>query len=237
MNQVSDDIRGGTARRALRFIVLVDVSGSMTGDKIQAVNRAIRECIPEMRKNNQDNPFAEMFVEVITFSTGARWHVNRISVEEFSWRDLEADGVTDLGAALDLVTNALDVQNMGKRNLPPVLLLLSDGGPTDDWENALRRFEATPWGSPGRTVRIAVAIGEGADKSVLARFTGSEETVLNADRAATLVQLIKWASISVTRSHSTSMASTGSGGIGGVSAAPLPPPPVTVQSDGDDEPW
>lgn len=234
----SDDVRGGTSRRTLRFIMLVDISGSMTGDKIQAVNRAVRECIPEMRKNNLDNPFAEMFVEVITFSTGARWHVPRISVQEFSWNDLQADGVTDLGAALDLVSTALDVNNMGKRNLPPVLLLLSDGGPTDDWEVALRRFEATPWGQPGRTVRIAVAIGEGADKAVLARFTGNAETVLNADRATTLVQLIKWASISVTQSHSTSMsAGAGASALGGVSAPRLPPPPVVVQSDGDDEPW
>jgi uncharacterized protein YegL len=235
MPDPSDDVRGGTARRSLRFLVLVDVSGSMAGDKIQTVNRAMRECIPEMRKNNQDNPFAEMFVEVITFSTGAVWHVPRTSVEQLAWKDLGANGVTDLGAALDLVTEALDLQNMGKRNLPPVLLLLSDGQPTDDWELALRRFEATAWGKPGRTVRIAVAIGEGADKGVLARFTGNPETVLNADRAATLVQLIKWASISVTKSHSTSMATTGAGGA--PAPAPLPPPPVTVQSDGDDEPW
>lgn len=235
MADLSDDVRGGTARRSLRFLVLVDVSGSMAGDKIQAVNRAIRECIPEMRKNNQDNPFAEMFVECITFSTGAVWHVPRTSVDQFNWRDLDANGVTDLGAAIDLVNEALDVQNMGKRNLPPVLLLLSDGGPTDDWELSIRRFEATAWGKPGRTVRIAVAIGEGADKGVLARFTGSPETVLNADRATTLVQLIKWASISVTKSHSASMATTGAAGA--PAAAPLPPPPVMVQSDGDDEPW
>ena len=143
MPDVSDDVRGGAARRSLRFILLVDVSGSMTGDKIQAVNRAVRECIPEMRKNDQDNPFAEMSVEVITFGTGAVWHAPRTSVGEFTWRDLDASGVTDLGAAIDLVTETLDVQNMGKRNLPPVLLLLSDGGPTDDWELALRRFEAS----------------------------------------------------------------------------------------------
>ena len=70
---------------------------------------------------------------------------------------------------------------------------------------------------------------------MLGRFTGNSETVLSADRAATLVQLIKWASISVMKSHSTSMAATGAGGA--PAAAPLPPPPVTVQSDGDDEPW
>lgn len=230
-----DDLRGGTARRSLRFIMLVDASGSMSGDKIQTVNRAVRECIPEMRKNNEDNPFAEMSVEVITFATGAVWHVPRTPVATFSWRDLSANGVTDLGAAVDLVIEALDVQNMGRRNLPPVLLLLSDGQPTDDWELALRRFEATPWGKPGRTVRIAVAIGEGADRGVLARFTGNQETVLAADRAATLVNLIRWASVSVTKSHSASMAVA----EGGASApAPLPPPPVVVAStDDDDEPW
>ncbi len=235
MPAATDDLRGGTARRTLRFIMLVDVSGSMQGDKIQAVNRAVRECIPEMRKNNRDNPFAEMSVEVITFGTGAVWHVPKTAVDQFTWKDLTAEGVTDLGAAMNLVTEALDVQTMGKRNLPPVLLLLSDGGPTDDWELALRRFEATSWGKPGRTVRIAVAIGEGADKTVLTRFTGNPETVLSADKAATLVALIKWASISVTKSHSTSMAvASGAGPV----AAPLPPPPVVVASkDADDEPW
>jgi uncharacterized protein YegL len=232
-----DDVRGGTARRSLRFIMLVDVSGSMSGDKIQAVNRAVRECIPEMRRNNQDNPFAEMFVEVITFGTGARWHVPRTSVQEFTWRDLGAEGVTDFGAALDLVTQTLDVENMGKRNLPPVLLLLSDGAPTDDWERALRRFETTPWGHPGRTVRIAVAIGEGADKGMLARFTGTIETVLAADRAATLVQLIKWASVSVTKSHSASLLMAGGTASAPSPLALLPPPPVTLQTDSDDEPW
>ena len=226
-----DDLRGGTARRSLRFILLVDVSGSMSGDKIQAVNRAVRECVPEMRKSNADNPFAEMSVEVITFSTGATWHIPRTPVERFEWRDLSADGVTDLGAGVDLLTEGLDVQNMGKRNLPPVLLLMSDGGPTDDWELALRRFEATPWGKPGRTVRIAVAIGEGANKGVLQRFTGSPETVLSADRAATLVNLIRWASISVTQSHSRSVAV----GAGGAVGAPLPPPPSLAADD--DEPW
>lgn len=236
MAEPLDDLRGGAARRSLRFIMLVDVSGSMHGDKIQAVNRAIRECIPVMRKNNQDNPFAEMTVEVITFSTGAVWHVPRTPVEQFSWRDMDAEGVTDLGAAVDLVTEALDVQNMGKRNLPPVMLLLSDGGPTDDWELALKRFEATPWGRAGRTVRIAIAIGEGANKAVLTRFTGNSETVLNADRATTLINLIKWASISVTKSHSTSVAAVQDGGA--PAPAPLPPPPVAVGgSDDDDEPW
>ncbi|MGC4118477.1 MAG: VWA domain-containing protein [Myxococcales bacterium] len=235
MAEALDDLRGGTARRSLRFVMLVDVSGSMSGDKIQAVNRAVRECIPEMRKNNRDNPFAEMTVEVITFSTGAVWHVPKTPVEQFNWKDLGAEGVTDLGAAVNLVTEALDVQNMGKRNLPPVLLLLSDGGPTDDWELALRRFEATPWGKPGRTVRIAVAIGEGADKGVLARFTGNPETVLSADKASALVSLIKWASISVTKSHSASMAVAAGGGP---APAPLPPPPVVVASkDDDDAPW
>ena len=235
MADATDDLRGGTARRGLRFIMLVDLSGSMQGDKIQAVNRAIRECIPEMRKNNRDNPFAEMTVEVITFASGAVWHVPKTPVEQFNWKDLDASGVTDLGAALNLLTEALDVQNMGKRNLPPVLLLLSDGGPTDDWELALKRFEATAWGKAGRTVRIAVAIGEGADKGVLTRFTGNPETVLNADKATTLIALIKWASISVTKSHSTSMAVTSGAGP---AAAPLPPPPVVVATkDADDEPW
>jgi len=80
-----EDFRGGTSRRSLKFILLVDVSGSMHGDKIQAVNRAIHECIPEMQRVSRDNPFAEMTVEVIAFSSGAVWQVPRTSVEDFTW--------------------------------------------------------------------------------------------------------------------------------------------------------
>jgi uncharacterized protein YegL len=237
MSDALDDFRGGTSRRSLKLAFLIDVSGSMHGDKIQAVNRAVHECIPELRRNNAENPFAEMTVEVITFSTGAVWHVPRTPVDQFGWRDVGAGGVTDLGAAVDLLHESLDVQNMGRRNLPPVIVLLSDGGPTDNWLPALKKFNATPWGKSGRTVRIAIAIGEGADKQVLTEFTGNPETVLSADRASTLVNLIKWASVTVSKAHSTSVAITA--GDAPPAAAPLPPPPVSAAfgADDDDEPW
>jgi len=233
-----DDLRGGTSRRALKLIFLIDVSGSMYGDKIQAVNRAIHECIPELRRNNAENPFAEMTAEVITFSTGAVWHVPRTPVDTFTWQDVSANGVTDLGAAIDLLGGALDVQTMGRRNLPPVIVLLSDGGPTDNWLPSLKKFNGSPWGKPNRTVRIAIAIGEGADKQVLTEFTGNPETVLSADRATTLVNLIRWASVTVSKAHSTSVAVAQGGAQ--PAAAPLPPPPVSAAfaaDDDDDEPW
>ena len=53
---------------------------------------------------------------------------------------------------------------MGRRALPPVIVLLSDGTPTDSWEQELNTFNSTGWGHPGRTVRIAIAIGHDANK-------------------------------------------------------------------------
>ena len=49
-----------------------------------------------------------------------------------------------------------------------------------------------PWGR--KAVRIAISIGQDADDTVLAEFTGNKELVLQANNAAMLTKMIKWAS-------------------------------------------
>ena len=62
-----------------------------------------------------------------------------------------------------------------------------------------KAFNNTGWGRPGRTVRIGVAIGQDANKDVLAQFTGNEETVFEANNAQRLADLIKWASVTLSK--------------------------------------
>jgi uncharacterized protein YegL len=76
--------------------------------------------------------------------------------------------------------------------LPPVLVLLSDGQPTDDYKRQLDALLALPWGK--KSVRIAISIGQDADDSVLQEFTGNRELVLQANNPQMLVKMIKWAS-------------------------------------------
>lgn len=231
------DPLGSVSRSKLHFFWIADCSGSMKAQgKIQALNNAIHECIPSTREANRSNPFADMLVRAIRFSSGAQWHISTPTpVESFHWKDLDASGMTDMGAAIRLLRSELTPEKMGRRALPPVIVLLSDGSPTDAWEGALEDFNNTGWGRPGRTVRVAVAIGRDADKEVLAKFTGNPETVFEADSAQRLADLIKWASVTLSK-YASSGASQIDPSPG--SASPLPPPPpVPVEADDDDDTW
>ena len=223
---------GPIANRPLHFIFLADCSTSMSGGKIQALNHAIREAIPHMREVAKGNPNAEVLVRAIKFSAGAQWHVSQpTNVDEFEWTDLSVSGMTDMGRALLLVTEALKVSSMPERALPPVLVLISDGQPTDDFKGGLQALMAEPWGK--KAVRLAIAIGEDADAGVLRDFIGHTEIQpLQANNAEDLVNYIRWASTAVLQAASAP-ASQASGASAGVNV-PLPSPPPSDPSDAND---
>lgn len=234
---IDDDPLGSVTRSKLHFFWLADCSGSMSVQgKIQALNNAIHDCIPATREANNTNAFADMLVRSIKFSNGASWHVETpTGVDDFVWNDLEAYGRTDLGAAIRLLSLELTPEKMGRRALPPVIVLLSDGTPTDDWEKALESFNGTGWGYPGRTVRIAVAIGRDSNKEVLAKFTGNPETVFEANNAQRLTELIKWASVTLSKYASSGASQVDA--IPGQGTVIPPAPPIPDELDEDFELW
>ncbi|WP_294411286.1 VWA domain-containing protein [uncultured Ruminococcus sp.] len=184
---------GELASRPLHFFWMVDCSGSMYGEKIGAVNHAIQSTIPDMVDAANDNPNAQLLIRTLKFSTGASWVTsNPVNVEDFTWEDLEAGGVTDLGKAFEMLAAQLTIPPMTDRALPPVIVLLSDGQPTDDYKKSLDKLLNLPWGK--KAVRIAIAIGHDVDNDVLTAFTGNRELVLQANNPQALVKMIKWAS-------------------------------------------
>ncbi|AMW31082.1 vWA domain-containing protein [Arthrospira platensis] len=197
---------GEIASRPLHFIFLCDCSGSMTVDgKIQSLNAAIRESIPHMQAAASSNPNAQVLVRVINFSNGAQWHIaSPTKIEEFKWKDLEANvnALTDMGKALSMLSEQMKVPPMEERALPPVLVLISDGQPTDDFKAGLNDIMKQPWGK--KSVRIAIAIGKDADEEVLQKFIGhSELRPLKANNPEALVERIKWVSTVVLQSASS----------------------------------
>ncbi|MEI8374787.1 MAG: VWA domain-containing protein [Planctomycetota bacterium] len=215
---------GELAKRPLQFIWLVDCSGSMQGKKIESVNFAIRECIKPMRDVADENPNAQVFVRAIKFADGAQWHVSQpTDIHDFQWTDLSADGVTDMGLALCEVAKAPDVKNMPDRGLPPVLVLLSDGQPTDDFNTGLKALMDQPWGK--KAVRIAIAIGEDADQDVLQKFIGNTEVKpLVANSAPELARMVKWASTVPLKAASNPATRTKDQPDTGHVPIPAPPP-------------
>lgn len=110
-------------------------------------------------------------------------------------------GNTNLGMALHLLSEHLKIPPMPSHALPPVVVLISDGQPTDDFEAGLAALMAQPWGK--KTVRIAIGIGQDADYGVLQKFIGHTELrPLRADNPETLVHYIRWASTVVLQAAS-----------------------------------
>jgi len=200
---------GEMATRPLHFIWITDCSGSMSVDgKMQALNNAIRETIPHMKGVADENPNADVLIRAIKFSSGAQWHISQpTKVEDFIWNDLSADGVTDLGKALEMVADELKIPPMTDRALPPVLVLLSDGQPTDNYTKGIDALMAQNWGK--KAVRIAIAIGEDADLEALQKFIGNTEIKpLQANNPEALVRYIKWVSTVVLQSASSPASQT-----------------------------
>ena len=194
---------GALTRRPLHFIWIADCSGSMQGDKISSLNQAIRETIPHMRDVAASNPHAEILVRAVSFSDGARWHVAQpTDIEKFQWQDLNAGGLTDMGKALEIVAEQMRIPPMSDRALPPVLVLLSDGQPTDDYDKGIKELLALPWGK--KAVKLAIAIGKDAEKEPLQKFINHPEIKpLEAHNAEALITYIKWASTVVLKAVSS----------------------------------
>ncbi|MEB3263707.1 MAG: VWA domain-containing protein [Synechococcus sp.] len=232
------------ASRPLHFLYLCDCSGSMAAQgKMQALNQAIRQSLPGMAEVARQNPEARLLVRAVRFADQARWHIAEPTpVEQLQWHDLEAGGVTAMGEALELVAAALETPPMEERALPPVLVLISDGQPTDDFERGLRRLLRQPWAQ--KAVRLAIALGHDADLEVLQQFIGvdpggsgrSARRPLQASNATALAQYIQWASTAVVGAASmpTSRVAGAGGGATDAGSVPLPDLPPTVLDPTDD---
>lgn len=225
------------ATRPLHFIWIADCSGSMDYDaKIQALNQAISEAVPHMKTVAGENPNAQVLVRAITFSDGAQWHVSvPTPIEDFKWAPLKAGGMTDMGKALSMVAEQLTIPPMTDRALPPVLVLISDGQPTDDFAAGLADLMGRPWGK--KAVRIAIAIGDDADLECLQQFIGNcELKPLRANNVESLTAFVKWASTAVLKSAS-SPASQVRGASAPSGNVPIPPPPDPVTPAGPVDVW
>ncbi len=116
---------GEISKRELHFIWIVDCSGSMKDEgKIQALNYAIREAIPHMQRESENNINADLLVSALKFSKGAQWMIPPTRISNFRWTDLEARGETEMGQGLILLYEILHIPPMTNRGLPPVLVLI-----------------------------------------------------------------------------------------------------------------
>ena len=172
---------------------------------IQSLNAAMEEALPSLRRSADDLVGFDVVVSVVTFATSASLNgVERVPLQDFRWPDLEAEdqGLTELGAALDLV---MTWPPPSDRELPPAIVLLTDGMPSDtlapSFADALEAMSADPVLASAQ--RTAVAIGADADRQALARFVEpSGGDVSRADSPEQLAQVVRFAGTAVLQAAS-----------------------------------
>lgn len=200
------------ARRQMSLFFIVDTSGSMDGEKIAAVNTAIREVLPEIAEISSENADAQIKVACLQFANDVQWLFRPTDVEGMTWNDLRAEGMTSMGTAFNELNTKLsrkEFLDSPTGNFAPVLFLMSDGQPTDEYHISLDSLRENRWFQVA--IRVAIAIGDDADKNILTEFTGNPELVLTAHTPEALKQMIRFVSVT-----SSKIGSRSSGiGVGG----------------------
>lgn len=180
--------------RRLPVYLLLDTSGSMSGEPIEAVKNGVQVMISSLRQNPQAIETA--YLSVITFDSIAQQIIPLTDLASFQMVDLKATGVTALGGALKLLSNRIENEvakttTEQKGDWKPLVFIMTDGVPTDNWLPGLAEFKKQKV-----AFTVACAAGSGADTAVLKQIT---ENVVSLDTAdsASIGKFFQWVTASI----------------------------------------
>ncbi|MDE6755490.1 MAG: VWA domain-containing protein [Muribaculaceae bacterium] len=209
--------------RKLPVYILLDCSGSMYGEPIEAVKNGLQVLTGALKQD----PYAleTAFLSVITFDSDAKQVVPLTEIANFQPPQLNASGCTALGEALSLVAKCADKEVVKtseekKGDWKPLVFIMTDGEPTDDLNKGLADFKQRKWGTV-----VACAAGTRANTDVLKKIT---ENVVSLDTTdtATIQKFFKWVSASV--SANSMRVEEGGGELTSLGELPPPPPEVNI---------
>ncbi len=195
-----------TKERALPIFILADTSGSMEGEKIQAVNKAIQDMISTLR--NVNNIRGTFKISIITFG-GNKVVVQQYptDVHEIEFQELVADGKTPMGEAISVVTELIEDKEivLSIDNIPTIVLI-SDGYPTDypgqkdatleqylKWEPIKKIHEKE---RSKKCMRVALSVDKGTDINMLKAFLDNGTEPRPATDANDIAKFFKWLTMS-----------------------------------------
>ncbi len=207
--------------RRLPVYLLLDTSGSMYGEPIEAVKNGVQTLISTLRSD----PYAleTAYISIITFNSSAQQDVPLTELSAFQQPSITAGGCTALGEALQLLSQKISSEVTKttaevKGDWRPLVFIMTDGEPTDSITTGLAAFKQQKCG-----IVVACAAGQGANTNTLKQIT---ENVVQLDTAdsATIKAFFKWVSASI----STSSKSVEDTATEKTSMSELPPPPAEV---------
>ncbi len=127
-------------------VLLLDVSGSMSGAPVAQLNSGL-----QMFKDSlQQDKLASLRVEVaiLTFGGSVTVAQDFITADQFNPPTLSAHGNTPMGEAINLALDKIEERKQlykqaGTSYYRPWIFLISDGEPTDEWQPAAQRVQAS----------------------------------------------------------------------------------------------
>ncbi|NLR77424.1 vWA domain-containing protein [Chitinophaga eiseniae] len=207
--------------RRLPVYLLLDTSGSMSGEPIEAVKNGVQVMISSLRQNPQAIETA--FISVITFDSTARQAVPLTDLSSFQVPDIRASGTTAMGEALQLLASCIDREvaqttTERKGDWKPLVFIMTDGIPTDNWQSGLAAYKQRK-----TAYTVACAAGNGADSAVLKQVTDNVVRLDTAD-SHSISKFFAWVTASIGVS-STKIEHSGKELTG---LDELPPPPAEL---------
>lgn len=203
--------------RRLPVYLLLDCSGSMMGEPIEAVRQGIKALLSELRGDPQALETA--YLSVITFDSQARQIIPLTELMQFKEPELHAGGATALGGALEILLECVDQEvqkttETQKGDWRPLVFILTDGSPTDTdaFNRAVERLKSAKLANI-----IACAAGSKAQTACLKQITGNV-LMMNTLSAGDMARFFQWVSGSIKMSSKSLDAKPGD-------AIQLPPPP------------
>lgn len=168
--------------RKLPVYLLLDVSGSMEGDPIVAVNSGAQMVIEQLQQDETTQSC--VWISVITFADDAQQVVPLTALEFFHMPDLTAGGRTALGPALSMLCECRDREvgmgaaARGTGDYKPLVFLMTDGAQNEgDFSKGISDFRAHNWGC-----EVFLAAGPKANVNELKQID-NEATILKIEEA------------------------------------------------------
>ncbi len=153
-------------------VLLLDTSTSMSGPAINELNQGVRQFLEETRNDEAASMSVEL--EVITFDDRATRVIPFTPIANVATpAPFQADGWTHMGAALRMATADLKARRhlyrqTGVSSYRPWVILMTDGGPNDEWQDAAR--EMRELGERGRIQFIGIEIGHQVDHGTMCQI-------------------------------------------------------------------
>jgi len=177
-------------------MLVLDISGSMAGKPIEALSDALNRFVLELRADSHAMERIEL--ALVTFGDAVSVVRDFTSASQFAVPRLDARGGTPtgeaVGLALDLVRQRIThYESCGIAYYRPLVLLLTDGAPTDDIQVAASRLHS----EHARRRLSFIAVGtSGADMKLLERLSPPGQPALMLDDLR-FGKLFTWVSTSL----------------------------------------